>query len=125
MPTVARRKAEARKKKGHVWQLCSAALMSLIPAIVPKSPAFIVTALVAVFGVGIQAARYGYVDRPSPKVLGLILAAHALFLGLFGWFTWPRITIRPPFGVFTDFRILSMSFATPPRSRKSTLAKIS
>jgi len=69
--------------------------MALIPAIVPRSPMFIVAALIIVFLVGIQAARYGYVDRPSRRTLAIILLGHTVAIALFGWWVWPRITVNP------------------------------
>jgi hypothetical protein len=69
--------------------------MALIPAIVPRSPMFIVAALIIVFLVGIQAARYGYVDRPSRRTLAIILLGHTVAIALFGWWIWPRITVNP------------------------------
>ena len=111
MPTAARRKAEARKRKGHTWQLCSAVLMALIPAIVPRTPTFIVVSLVVVFLVGIQAARYGYVDRPGRRILALILLGHALAIALFGWWVWPRITISPSKLSFAGYQNETFSFS--------------
>lgn len=111
MPTTARRKAEARKKRGHVWQLFASVLMSLIPSMVPKSPAYIMVALIVVFAVGIQAARYGYVDKPSPRTLAAILAAHALALFLFGWLIRPQIRISPQHVLFQGFPNETLDFS--------------
>jgi hypothetical protein len=111
MVTIARRKAEARKKRGHAWQLCSAVLMALIPAIVPKSPTFIVVSLIVVFLVGIQAARYGYVDRPSRRTLAIILLGHAVVLALFGWWVWPIITVSPSHISFAGYPNETFNFS--------------
>lgn len=69
--------------------------MALIYPLVPKSPVLIVEALAVVFVVGIQAARFGYVDKPSKRTLSLILVAHAALLTFLGWVLWPQIIISP------------------------------
>ncbi|MGA9042236.1 MAG: hypothetical protein WB421_17015 [Terriglobales bacterium] len=95
MPTAARRKAEARKRRGLAWDVLSVGLMALIPTIVPRTPTFIVVALVAVFLCGIKAAQYGYVDRPSKGILATILFGHVAALVLLGWWIWPRVVVSP------------------------------
>lgn len=95
MPTIARRKQEARKRKGHVWQVFSAVLLALIPFVAPKTPLAIVLALTAVFVAGIPAARYGYLDRPSKTALALILIVQGLAIAFVGFIAWPRITVSP------------------------------
>lgn len=95
MPTIARARAERKKKQGRIWGLVAGVLLALMPSLLPRTGITVVIALLVVFCVLIPAARNGYIYAARWYVVVLLSVGHAILLIGVGLYIWPRITVSP------------------------------
>jgi hypothetical protein len=96
MPTRReRRRAEQRKEQGRIWGFFTGIAMSVVPALVPRIPGFIVTVLAVLWLASWRMARDGYKYRLSMKWVVVLMLLHGSILAAMGYLIWPRITVSP------------------------------
>ncbi len=112
MPTRAeRRRAEHRKEQGRIWGVFTGIAMSVVPALVPRIPIFIVAVLVVLWLASLPMARNGYKYHVALKWVVVLMLVHGSTLATMGYLIWPRITVSPTRVSFLGYQNETFNFS--------------
>jgi hypothetical protein len=108
---LAEQKAKQKGEQGRAWGIFGAVALALVPWVVPRLPAALISALGVIWLASWPMARNGYKYRLATGWTFCVMIAHAVPLIVLGYFVWPRITISPHRIVFEGYPGETMNFS--------------